>query len=333
MIRKRWIFFFSLVALSSLILIYLSVQRTQNQSSKQQLLGHDSFFVPLKIEGFCSADIPFVKVKIEGNSILAKIDLGYDGAISLLPEFMKSLKKKTFMQCRSNIGLAGKTYNSRMFELPKIKIGMMKFFPVPAEEENLEHEEDIILYESNDESSLHFVGTVGWRLFQHFNVLLDCEHSILALCDSLETLKRKGYPVESFIEAPLLLDRGFIEFEATTELGPMRCLLDTGCTLNLLNKNSDTLNNHRIFGPGNGDQYHILNPENKNLMHFDVKNTCETSSFKIEGNEFGPVHFNKIQSPLDFDAIIGMDFIDEHLIFINFTDQKIYFLPKEECRS
>src|SRR5579862_1830506 len=217
-----------------------------------------------------------------------------------------------------------------MFELPKIKIGMMKFFPVPAEEENLEHEEDIILYESNDESSLHFVGTIGWRLFQHFNVLLDCEHSLIALCDSLETLKRRGYLVETFIEAPLLLDRGFIEFEATTELGPLRCLIDTGCTLNMLNKNFDTLNDHKIFGPDNDDQYHILNPENKNLMHFDVINTCEASSFKIDGNEFGPIHFNKIQSPLDIDAIIGMDFIDEHLIFIDFIDKKIYFLRKEE---
>jgi hypothetical protein len=63
---------------------------------------------------------------------------------------------------------------------------------------------------------------IGWALFHNFNLFIDCENSKIAFCDSLDTLRKQGYPVDFFTETRLLLDRNFIEFEAVTEDGPIR---------------------------------------------------------------------------------------------------------------
>ena len=200
-----------------------------------------------------------------------------------------------------------------------------------AEEANLEFEEDVDLGEEKPvESNL---GRVGWCLFYNFNLLVDCQHCMLALCDSLQTLKEQGYPVDSFTEAPLLLDRGLIEFETATDENILRCILDTGSTWNMLNKDlKNGSNDHMTFTSTNTDQYLVLNPENRNFLTFDPKNVCEIPTFKIQGKEFGPLTFNCIKSPLSIEAIIGMEFFESTLVFIDFANRKIYFyeLPVEK---
>ena len=99
---------------------------------------------------------------------------------------------------------------------------------------------------------------------------MDCDNSLIAFCDSLDTLRKQGYPVDLFIETPLLLDRNSIEFQAMTEKGPIRCMLDTGSTWNMLNKDIEGgSNDHMIFNPDTIDQHPILNPANSDQMVFD----------------------------------------------------------------
>ena len=170
---------------------------------------------------------------------------------------------------------------------------------------------------------------VGWRLFSVFNVFLDCENNKIAFCDSLDTLRKHGYPVDSFVETPILLDRNLIEFEVKTNKGKLRCVLDTGCTLNMLNKDLENgSNEHMIFNPDNIDQHAILNPDNSDLSVFDFKNTYEIPVFKIGKKDFGKTTFTKIKMPLEIDAFVGMEFLRSKLVFIDFPNRKIYFYEK-----
>jgi hypothetical protein len=143
--------------------------------------------------------------------------------------------------------------------------------------------------------------------------------------------------VDAFIETPLLLDRNSIEFEAMTETGPIRCILDTGSTGNMLNKDMQGgFNNHMIFNPDTIDQHERLNPLNSDQMQFDIEDICDMPLLKIGGKDFGTVKFRKMKSPFEIDAIIGMDFLDSKLVFIDFPNRKIYFYkkksdPSDEC--
>ena len=328
--RKWFILSILLLGICGTLCLWLKKKSRDTIVDMRLLTKKNAYFVPMAINGFSSADIPYLKMNIEDKIVTAKIDLGYEGDVYLPSEIIQGLNTKKFLKSRPNYGLTGKTYKSDVYQVAKVHIGNMTFFPVEVEEANLELEDDINLGEKGEVLEDN-VGRVGWCLFHNFNLLIDCEHSTLALCDSLETLNKQGYPVDSFTWTPLLLDRGFIEFEATTETGTLRCLLDTGSTWNMLNKDLENLcNNHMIFTLENVDQYSILNPENKNLMVFDSKDIRELSVFNIGGKEFGPMTFNRIKSPMAIDAIIGMEFFDSTLIFIDFPNHKIYFYEYPE---
>jgi hypothetical protein len=293
---------------------------------KRSPLVKNTHFIPLKIRGFDAGHIPYLDMKIEDRIVTMKIDLGFEGAVSLPVKIVKELHSKDYITRCSSYALSGKTYVDDVYRVQEVAIENMVFFSVPIEETNAELDEDIQLKvrekKQNDDQ-----GTIGWRLFQKFNLLIDCKHSMIVLCDGLETLKKRGYPVHAFTMTSLLLDRGLIEFEVETKLGILRCVLDSGSTLNMLNKDlENTSNNYHLFTAQNTDQYSLLNPENDNLLlTFDFEKVCELPVFNIGGKEFGPVTFNQIRSPLAIEAIIGMEFFEDTLIFIDFAKREIYF--------
>lgn len=214
--------------------------------NKVGFFNESSHFVPLKISAFSRANIPQLEVEIENTIISAKVDLGWGGGVRVPPGIIQTIKKKSFITKGTSCGLRGKTYECDIYEVPKIYLGKMKIFPMRIAEENLEFAKDAVLKNGDKEIDEKHLGRVGWYVFKSVNVLLDCEHSTIVACDSLDTLRQQGYRIEAFIEAPLLLDRDSIDFEVVTEIGPLRCTLDTGSTWNFLNKDLEKPNqNHR----------------------------------------------------------------------------------------
>ncbi len=329
---RYWIFGSILLACAVLGPLLL---RTPKQKSLPCFFGECDYFVPLRITAFSDANIPEVEIQIEDKTVLAKLDLGWDGGIALPTGMLSTLCNKTFVRRNSFFGIRGRTYESDIYELPEIRVGKMKVFPMRVEEESKEFTTDGVL-EKGDERILEGrVGRAGWRVFRAFNLLLDCAHSTLIACDSLDTLRQNGYSVDLFAEAPLLLDRDSIDFEAMTERGPLRCVLDTGATWNFLNRDLDhQIQDHRSIDLDHLDgQPPEFNPHNEDLLSFNTNEGWDAKMFCVGERDFGSVYFLKMRSPLNFDAIIGMEFIESHLIFIDFRNQKIYFAPLPEERS
>lgn len=301
---------------------------------KQSYYSEKNHFLPLKISGFTRTYCPKIEVEIENHIISSEIDLGWGGGIALPSTIFHNLRNKSFISHSRFTGLRGKIYHSDIYEIPHIYLGNTKIFPMRIKEESLEFLEDGILKSGKKEIPEPEQGRVGWYVFKPFNLLLDCEHSAIAMCDSLATLKEQGFPIDSFIETTLLLDRDSINFEVTTDAGRLRCMLDTGSSWNYLNKDLDSeTQDHRIIRLNDPEQPLTFNPENEDLLVFNSKDTWNSQTLQINGNEFGPVTFTKMKSPLDFDAILGMEFIEDHLIFIDFGNKKIYFSKLPEDRS
>jgi hypothetical protein len=327
--RKKWIAF-SVVLLGCSALSYFLFSKLNREKHTQQshLCIKGSYFEPVEITEFFS-QIPCVDIKIGDKTTTAKIDLGFCGDISLPSELIEGFDQKSFIRRISYFGMRGRKYYSDVYELPKIKIGEMAFFRANVQEINPEFEEDATLLKREESSSIGHLGRIGWALFHNFNFFLDCENSLIAFCDSLDTLRKQGYPVDSFIETPLLLDRNLIEFKAMTEAGAVRCMLDTGSTWNMLNKDIEGgSNNHMIYNPDNIDQHPNLNSANSDQMVFDSEDVYDMPVFKIGKKDFGAVTFQKIKTPFEIDAIIGMEFLDSKLVFIDFPNRKIYFYEK-----
>jgi len=69
-------------------------------------------------------------------------------------------------------------------------------------------------------------GRLGWQLFYNANLLIDVNHSTIAFSDSIETLEKYGYSSSDFVQTPLFLERGVVEFDVDTSNGLVRCMLD-----------------------------------------------------------------------------------------------------------
>ena len=326
--KKKWLIF-SIAFLGCFVLCCFLLIRinSKKQIQRSYLCIEGAYFEPVKITNF-SSRIPCVDISIGGKAIAAKVDLGFNGDISLPRECIAELDDKSFFHRASHFGIRGKKYYSDIYKIPEIKIGRMVFFRAKAQEINLEFEEDATILKDEQSPSIGHLGRIGWRLFHNFNCFIDCDNSLIAFCDSTNTLREKGYPVDAFIETSLLLDRNSVEFEATTETGLMRCILDTGSTGSMFNKDMQEGFNHMIYNPSTIDQHEPLNPLNIDQMQFDMEDICNVSIFKIGGKDFGPVRFQKMKSPLEIEAIIGMDFLESKLVFIDFPNRKIYFYQK-----
>ncbi len=297
-----------------------SINRGQNKFTKEQKT-HDSrteYFVSVPISEYSSANLPCVNVEIEGRQLLFLLDLGFRGDLSLDNDVLDSLDSKTFVGERRTYGVRGKPYTNKSYRIPKAVIGSMSFSPPMVQEENSEFLKDSrIAINDNIESSKE-VGRLGWELFLQSNLLLDIPHSQIAFCDSLDTLIKHGYQNETFTRIPLLLERGLVEFEASISDGVLRCMLDTGATFSVLNND--------------------VEEEGKSLdgLAWDPDKVAEYPSLKINGKDFGPVllHPLPIRIPIRIEAILGMDFLKNHIVFLSFGDQCAYFSKnKEESNS
>ena len=292
------------------------------------LANQQSYFIPIKITKF-HADIPYMEIKINNVINEVSVDLGSGNIVALPAECLQQIDNKSHVGSSSHYGIRGKKYQCDRYLVPKVDIGKLSLYNVEITVSNPELiEKEGCIVSDPETSSPDNVGTVGWKLFSKVNLLLDCEKSLLAFCDGWETLKKQGYSLEDFVGVPFVLDKDFIEFEAITADGPLHCIIDTGCTHNILNKDlKGDSNEHMILNPENINKMNF-NPENTDKMVFNSDAIYEAPTFIIGKGDFGPVTFDQIKMPYQLDAFLGMEFLYSRPIFIDFLNHRIYFSKK-----
>jgi hypothetical protein len=300
-----------LIILALFFVYSCSVVREQNEELSIES-EKPRFFVAVPITKFTSFQAPCVNVEIEGKIFLLKLDLGFHGDMTLKKESLNFISSKTFMGEYSTYGVRGKEYKKNSYQIPKLKIGAMAFSPPVLQEENSEFLKDSEFFQSGGDSiPREEEGRIGISLFYAANLLIDIQNSQIAFCDSLDTLKKEGYAIETFIKAPLFLEKGLAEFEANIPTGSLRCILDTGTTWNILNAD-------------------LADEKSINTAIWEPENMLEYSSFHIEGMDFGPTSFHRmpIRMPIQIEAILGMEFFKNYLVFLDFAGKAVYFSKK-----
>lgn len=315
MLKKRWLILGSSLCICVAFALIWFFQKPQSKPSSPPIPHRlkAKFFETTKINKYTSYKVPCINIQLEDKIYLAKLDLGFGGDtdlhLRLTSEILNSLEQKKYLHTTSSYGIRGKEYTSNLFRIPNVKIGNLTFRNLKVKELNHEFNKDgmfILNEEISTEKDEEIpidkeISAIGWKLFYNANLLLDFEKSILVCCDSLETLRDNGYPIDSFLEIPLLLDHGLIEFEANIDKGPIRCILDTGATWNIINSDSNEM-------------------------------TPFFSTLRIGNINFGMTKFyeQSLKVPIKLDAIIGMEFLESKLVFIDFNNKKIYFYEKEK---
>lgn len=239
-----------------------------------------------------------------------ELDLGFRGDLAITQDAADSILSKTFVGEKPMFGIRGKKYIEQLYRIPKAKIGKMTFSPPIFLLENQDFLKDATFLQGNQTPSPRETGRIGWELFCDTSLLIDIPNLQIGFSDSIEALKSQGYPTENFIKAPLFLERGLVEVEIGTPNGPLRSVLDTGATWNIL---------HEEFEEGVSIDAAIWEPEN----------IVEYPSFSIENNDLGSLTFHKmpLKIPIPIEAILGMEFFRKHIVFLDFKGKSAYFLP------
>ncbi len=299
-------------------MLHLWITEPKNESKPSDHLSlRGAYFYSIPVTPL-EARIPSIDLEIEGICFQGKLDLGFNGLLILPEEVLERIPNKLPAGAQISSGIRGKQYRNLMYKIPKLKIGELTFFDFSADLLNSEFEHDLIFGESSETEQAPFLARVGWKPFSKTNVLLDFSKSIIAFCDSLETLQIEGYPTDQFVKTDLILNHGFIEFNAITNSGCHRFVLDTGSTLNLMHKEPDHLSSL------------LTDPESEPPSFFSIDFTqhCESDLFEIEGNNLGPFTFREAALPKKIEAIAGMEFLESQVVFIDFLNEKIYFYPQ-----
>jgi hypothetical protein len=301
---RIFFYFFLLFSVSCNISHKKQIPRSTESSNRQK-----PYYIAVPITKRSSIRAPCLDVCIENSIFSVELDLGYQGNLTFTKEYSDTLHSKAFLREKTMYGIKGKEYPTKIYQVPALQIGKMTFLKPTIQEEEKDFSTDATFVHTGQQTSPCQPGRLGWELFYNVNLLVDSKNSLIAFCDGLETLKKHGYKIEEFTCTPLLLERGLIEFYAETSEGLLRCVVDTASTWNILNRNAD-------------EESSI-----ENLM-WNPDNIIEYSSFRINQKNFSPLVFHRlpIRIPIRIDAILGMDFFDNHLIFLDFKKKYIYFL-------
>lgn len=302
------------------VLLVSSCSITQKQTTTPPrdtaVSKRNSYFIEAPITKLSSIDCPCIDVEIDSKQLSMELDLGFRGDLSIEEDHIDLVSEKSFISERIIHGIRGKQYSVKVYRVPKAKIGKMTFIQPRLEEGSREFTKNSTFVQNGGEPSPREPGRLGWELFYNVNLLIDIKNSKIAFCDNLNTLRERGYDVDSFISTPLFLEQGMVEFDTETPAGPLRCMLDTGATWNFLNTE---IEEGRIF-----DQ-----------VVWDPENVLDYTHFKIDGKDFGPIAFHRIpiKIPVHIEAILGMEFFQDTLVFLDFSNKTAYFAKDHQMTS
>lgn len=286
---------------------FIYINRTQCLKNKHKL-----YYVPMDISRFDGYGLPYLSLKIENQTMLALLDLGFQGYFAISSSILDDIQDKKHLYLKTYCGIFGAEHQNNVYQIPRAEVGSLKFTRATVYEASDDFFASSVFFsEGNRPRVDKDQGIIGWRAFSRANLFLDTTNSLVGFADSLETLQQNGYADRHFIKVPLLLDRGFVEIEVEGPMGSFRCVLDTGASYSIM---------HTECKEGQAPEQAIW------------ENISNDTSLIIGGESFGPIlflHFPiHLPLPLKVDAILGMEFLKEHIVFIDFAEGYVYLAKR-----
>jgi hypothetical protein len=146
---------------------------------------------------------------------------------------------------------------------------------------------------------LQLSGMIGSPVLEKYNLLLDFPHAAIYASNDHLSLQNAGLLSKNLLTVPFTLHPDGIMLEVETDMKTYHLILDTGSTCTVLRKP------HPIF----------------------------TEKFCIMGHDFGKRSIKTIDlnARFDFDGTLGMDFLCEYPVFIDYLNKRIFIdLQKDD---
>jgi hypothetical protein len=283
---KKSLYFLVLIGLALSVLGYFKFKRPVKK------------FCRIYLSDIGTGNIPCFEVKVDNKTFDFGLDLGLDADFSGRKELIEQITEKSPEKTVWMYGFRGGQYQESAYRIPSIKLGGMTIRHPLINEQHPGWKEAAILDSIEEDHRLDPVGLIGWRIFQTVVVFLNFKEKAyyIDIAESIDDLESKELIGEA-VRVPFTLDHGFLEIDVQISNRMLKCILDTGCTNNLINS----------------DEGYFVTIED----------------FKIGDNKWAPTSFlqNHLEFLVQVDAILGMDFFIKHQVVIDFQKMEVFFLP------
>ncbi len=280
--------------IGSVLVLFGTVLFVKNQNNVS--------LIPL---GFSAYMIPTTCVEIQGGKYEVEIDLGSKTALTLNKSVLEQIEKTPGGVSRW-MNFMGEKYEAPKYFINEVKAGNFSIKNVTSKEEsgNFANQGSIIIQDPMHEAA-EKAGRIGRDFFSKRNLFLDFHRSVFIICSNMKDLKRNNYQPDKFTQTPITLTSDGVVIDVETDIGVKKFLLDTGSTISAI-RNTHIQENSTI----------------RNGMP-----VYESSKFTIRGTDFGGQILYLLDISPDFkdsDGILGMDFLIEHAVYLDFSKNIAY---------
>lgn len=247
---------------------------------------------------FGRSNLPSAKANIQGKDYSLLVNLSSIVPLTLNKDILASIQKKPCGTIQFK-DVNGHKIEYSTYLIPEIKIGDLAFTDVIVAERNQE-------YNAGEE-----VGEIGLPLLKKNNLMFDLSHSTIIACDSQDKLKKMGYFLEDMTQIPfeIIEGAGGIIIPVSTDFGVIKLALCTGSTLSLIK--SSLVKEHEIQKDEQDAKF-------------------VSSAFMIGAKNWGyqELYLQDFFNMQQVNGFIGMDFLSEHLLYIDFKNKMVYIADK-----
>lgn len=270
--------------------------------------------IPVK---FTFSQIPYVETKIKKQNYFLKIDSGSDFELSIKKDLIKKIARSR-EEKTTRYNIKGNEYEISKYLIPKIEIGKLQIQNATAHDGYIDGDGHI--WGKKEQADIAISGTIGRPLLGITgHLLLDFKNSVFFLVrsnDSLKYIRKEGYSIENMIEVPFEGEKNRIVFSVDTDVGEKKFLLDTGASVSIIRPSF------------------VTDEEREEMRHNMMFMT--TSKLLMANHDFGALdlHFYDFSDKFtDIDGILGMDFCQKHVIYLDFKGKRALIGPSEKLHS
>lgn len=251
-----------------------------------------------------------IEVEIEHEKHFVHVDTGAADSLSLQREIVDRIENKEYFGVTTLGNVKGEYTASPTYKVPLVKIENLEFFNVSVRE--IPKHENCTLFKATDpkrrkkiDSEKALVkGAIGIDLLTTYNLYLNPKKSIYFQLTNVQPSFIKGFHV-----APFEFTGHDIIITVNTSIGPKKLLIDTGATHTILPVEQIPSDLHVTVEAYPGLKKYL------------------SKKFVIGDHDFGrrEIFLIPFRWTLNYDGILGMDFLKRYKTYFDFKNQKVYF--------
>jgi hypothetical protein len=306
----------ALTFLSLLILLvswYFFSQYDQHKNLTNHSISAKGLYARIPIQFI--GNNALIEVEIEGGKYPVKLDLGASCQFAFFSDALETLCEKKFIEFITTTDVKGNQYKVKNYLIPHIKTKNFKCENVNVLEESRDFvRKGAVLWQSDDKikTEIPFVGRIGRNCFMANNLFIDFPNSMVFVTSGIDQLKMDHWRVCDLFETSFEMGLWGIILSIETDLGVKRFVLDTGANVSILRESHLKRSLMQEAAPG--------------------RQIFTTEKFVMGGQDFGPFDLSvfEIASSVDADGYLGLDFLKEHAIYLDFKNNKAFIGPSSK---